>query len=165
MRWRCSRCGEEHDGLPLDWAYDKPVFWDGARQPGDFLGDDLCIWTDDDGRRCFFTRGVLNLPVHQTGEVFGYGVWSSLSERSYERLLARWDDADRELEPPYFGYLANGLPGYPDTLGLHLAVITRSVELRPSFVLIGTGDHPLLHEQWHGIDRARVQEIAELNLH
>jgi hypothetical protein len=165
VRWRCSRCGEEHEGLPLDWAHGKPAFWEGPRADGDFLGDDLCSWTDDDGARCFFARGVLHIPVHETGEVLGYGIWSSLSERSYERLVARWDDDDRELEPPYFGFLANALPGYPDTLGLHLAVITRSVELRPGLVLIGGEEHPLIQEQRQGIDRARVQAIAELNLH
>jgi len=166
VRWRCSRCGEEHEGLPLDWAYDSPAYWEGPRAEGDLLSDDVCVWTDDDDRRCFFVRGVLTLPVRDSGDVFAYGVWSSLSERSYERLLERWDDEGREDEPPYFGYLSNHLPGYPDTLGLHLAVTTRSVKLRPSFILLPRGDgHPLIDEQWQGIDRDRVREIAEQNLH
>jgi hypothetical protein len=164
--WRCSRCGQEHAGVPLDWAYDKPAYWDGPRGADDRLDDDLCIWTDDDGDRCYFVRGVLSIPVHESGEVFAYGVWSSLSERSYGRMVERWDDEDRQDEPPYFGYLSNNLPGYPDTLNLHVAVITRSVELRPSFVLLPRDDgHPLIDEQWQGITRERVQEIAELNLH
>ena len=166
MTWRCSRCGEEHTGLPLDWAYDKPAYWDGPQADGDRLDDDICVWTDDDGDRCYFVRGILPIPVHETGEVFNYGIWSSLSERSYQRTLERWDDEDREAEPPYFGYLSNNLPGYPDTLNLHLAVITRSVELRPSFVLLPRGEgHPLIDEQWQGITRERVQELAELNMH
>ena len=165
MRWRCSRCGEEHEGLPLDWAFDKPAFWEGPRADGDELTEDTCVWTDDADERAYFVRGVLMLPVRDTGQVFGYGVWSSLSERSYTRFLERWDDEDREHEPPYFGYLSNSLPGYPDTLSLHLAVVTRSLELRPSFVLLSDRQHPLVHEQWQGIDSARVQEIAELNLH
>lgn len=162
--WRCGVCGEEHEGLPLDWAFDKPSYWKGPRVPGDELTDDVCVWTDDAGERCFFVRGVLPIPVRDTGDVFSYGVWSSLSRRSYERTVERWDDESRENEPPYFGYLSNNLPGYPDTLGLHLGVITRSVTLRPSFVLLA-GDHPLATEQWQGIDSARVREIAEHNLH
>ena len=164
--WLCHRCGEEHEGLPLDWAYDLPAYWEGPQADGDFLSEDLCIWTDEDGKRCFFVRGILPIPVRDTGEVFAYGVWSSLSERSYERLIERWDDEQREDEPPYFGYLSNNLPGYPDTLNLHLAVATRSVALRPSFTLLPRDEpHPLIEEQWQGITTARVQEIAELNWH
>jgi hypothetical protein len=165
VHWVCQRCGEEHVGLPLDWAYHKPSYWEGPRAEGDFLDDDLCVWTDDDGDRAYFIRGVLPIPVHDTGEVFNYGVWSSLSERSYERVLELWDDEAREAEPPYFGYLSNHLPGYPDSLNLHLAVMTGALRRRPSFVLLPGPEHPLIDEQWQGIDRARVQEIAELNMH
>lgn len=165
MRWTCSRCGREHEGLPLDWAHDEPAYWDGGRAEDDFVSDDLCIWTDDDGETAFFIRGVLPIPVHQTGEVFHYGVWSSLSRRSYDRILELWDDEAREGEPPYFGYLSNQIPGYPDTLGLHLAVVTGALKRRPTFVLLSGTEHPLVDEQWQGIDSARVQEIAELNMH
>lgn len=164
--WLCHRCGEEHEGLPLDWAYDVPAYWEGPQAEGDYLSEDLCVWTDDGGERCYFVRGILPIPVRDTAEVFAYGVWSSLSERSFERFLERWDDEQREDEPPYFGYLSNNLPGYPGTLNLHLAVTTRSVTLRPSFVLLPRGEgHPLIDEQWQGITWARVQEIAELNWH
>jgi hypothetical protein len=165
VSWACSVCGEVHEGLPLDWAYDRPWYWEGPRADGDELSDDLCVWTDDGGDRSYFVRGVLPIPVRDTGEVFAYGVWSSLSERSYQRLLERWDDEQREEEPPYFGYLSNSLPGYPETLSLQLGVITRSVQLRPSFVLLPDRSHPLIDEQWQGIDSARVRELAELNLH
>src|SRR5215217_3550532 len=47
VRWLCSRCGEEHEGLPLDWAFDKPAFWEGPRADGDELTEDTCVWTDD----------------------------------------------------------------------------------------------------------------------
>ena len=48
MRWRCSRCGEEHEGLPLDWAYDSPVYWDGPRAEGGLL-DGWLVDTSDEG--------------------------------------------------------------------------------------------------------------------
>ena len=63
MRWRCSVCGDEHDGLPLDWSYDKPAYWEGPRNDDDFLTSDLCSWTDDDGKRAYFIRGLLHVPV------------------------------------------------------------------------------------------------------
>ena len=164
MHWECSRCGEVHEGLPLDWAYDRPYAWEGPRSADDHLGEDLCTWTDDAGEPGFFIRGLLPIPVRDTGEVLNYGVWSSLSRRSYDRIVELWDEDERVSEPPYFGYLSNALPGYPPTLGLQLAVVTRAVELRPTFVL-QPGDHPLIDEQWQGIDSLRVLELAEINLH
>jgi hypothetical protein len=164
VRWTCSRCGQEHVGVPHDWAYDRPVYWDGPRGDGDWLSEDLCVWTDDDGGRNFFIRGVLYLPVLESEEKFGYGVWSSLSEQSFKRVYHLWDDPARTNEPPYFGWLSNSLPGYPNTLNLPLDVVTAELDKRPSLVL-HDGEHPLVEEQRRGISLARVREIAELNLH
>jgi hypothetical protein len=164
VRWRCARCGEEHVGLPLDWAFASPAYWDGGRSPDDYLSDDACVWTDDEDRRNRFVRGVLPIPVVDTGESFRYGLWSSLSEQSFDRFLELWDDPARTEEPPYFGWLSNALPGYPDTLNLPLDVVVEDVDLRPSLYL-RDADHPLAREQREGITLERVREIAELNLH
>jgi hypothetical protein len=150
--------------VPLDWAVDKPDYWEGPRSGDDRLSDDLCTWTDDGGDLSYFIRGVLEIPIVGSDEVFGYGVWSSLSEKSFDRALELWDDPRRTEEPPYFGWLSNSLPGYPETLNLKLDVMTRELELRPLLVL-QEGDHPLIDEQRSGITLDRVREIAELNMH
>jgi hypothetical protein len=162
--WTCSVCGEDHAGIPFDWACAEPTYWTGPQSEDDFLEDDLCSWVDDGGTRCYFIRGILALPVADADETLAYGVWSSLSEESFKRVLELWEDPARTDEPPYFGLLSNALPGYPNTLGLPLDVLTRELELRPSFVL-HPGDHPLIVEQEHGITLARVHEIAEQNTH
>lgn len=164
MRWRCSVCGEEHVGLPHDWAFEKPRYWEGPRGPDDRLTDDLCVWTDDAGDRSYFIRGLLTIPVVDAEDDFRYGLWSSLSEASFERVLELWDDPRRTQEPPYFGWLASSPPGYPDTRGLAVDVVTASLELRPELVL-HDADHPLAREQRDGITLDRVREIAEANLH
>jgi hypothetical protein len=164
LRWTCSRCGAEHEGVPLDWAYDRPTYWDGPRNDDDWLAEDLCTWTDDAGERSYFIRGVLYIPIEDTGETLGYGVWSSLSEASFERVYKLWDDPARVDEDPYFGWLSNSLPGYPETLNLPLDVVVQEIDARPSLVL-HEGDHPLIEEQRRGISMERVHEIAELNLH
>jgi hypothetical protein len=150
--------------VPFNWAADKPDYWEGPRSEDDRLSDDLCTWTDDDGDLSFFIRGVLEIPVFGSDEVFGYGVWSSLSERSFDRILELWDDPRRVDEPPYFGWLSNSLPGYPETLNLKLDVVTRELELRP-LLLLQDGGHPLIDEQRNGITFDRLREIAELNMH
>jgi hypothetical protein len=164
LRWICSRCGAEHEGVPLDWAYDRPVYWDGARNEHDWLTEDLCTWTDDAGERSYFIRGVLHVPIPETGGTLGYGVWSSLSEKSFKRVSELWDDPARVEEAPYFGWLSNSLPGYPETLNLPLDVVVQEIDKRPSLVL-HEGDHPLIEEQRRGISVDRVHEIAELNMH
>ena len=91
-------------------------------------------------------------------------MWSSLSESSFDRILGLWDDPRRTEEPPYFGWLSNSLPGYPETLNLKLDVETSELDLRPQLVL-HDGDHPLIAEQRDGVTMDRVYEIAELNMH
>jgi hypothetical protein len=166
VEWRCARCGEVHGELPLNWAYDAPVYWKGLteeqRAEGE-LTEDLCWFTDEDGPH-FFVRGVLELPVHGADEPFGYGVWASLSEANMTRTIELWDDPRRVEEPPYFGWLSNSIPGYPETLNLKTSVVSRELDLRPAIVLEPT-DHPLAVEQREGITLERVRELAELNLH
>lgn len=164
MRWRCSVCGEEHEGLPLDWAHDKPAYWDGPRDEYDFLDDDLCSWTDDGGTRQYFIRGLLHIPVHELADSLRYGVWSSLSETSFGRVVELWNEPARTEEPPYFGWLSNSLPGYPETLNLKLDVITDALELRPRFVL-QDDDHPLVREQQQGITVDRILDLFGPQLH
>jgi len=164
VQWTCSRCGEEHVGVPFDWAYDSPAYWEGARSEDDWLSEDLCVWTDDAGELNYFIRGVLYIPVVDAGQRFGYGVWSSLSQTSFKRVYDLWDDPKRVEEPPYFGWLSNSLPGYPETLSLPLDVVVHEVDLRPSFVL-HPGEHPLIAEQQEGITVERVRAIAELQMH
>ncbi|HWH54606.1 MAG TPA: DUF2199 domain-containing protein [Gaiellaceae bacterium] len=164
MRWTCSRCGAEHEGVPLDWAFDRPAYWDGARNEGDWISDDLCVWTDDVGERNYFIRGLVEIPIPESGERLAYGVWSSLSKKSFDRVVDLWDDPARTEEPPYFGWLSNSIAGYPETLNLPLDVVTEQLEQRPSF-LLHDGDHPLIREQHGGISPDRVLAVAELQLH
>lgn len=150
--------------MPLDWAYDAPIYWEGGRNDDDRLSEDLCTWTDDAGARSYFIRGVLEIPIRETSDTLGYGVWSSLSEKSFARVVELWDDRARTDEEPYFGWLSNSLPGYPETLNLPLDVVVQEIDKRPVLIL-HEGDHPLIAEQRRGISMARVQEIAELNMH
>ena len=164
MPWTCSRCGGEHDGAPLDWAFAEPWQWNGGNSPDDWLSEDLCVWTDDAGDPAFFIRGILPIPVVDSGETFAYGAWSSLSKRSFERVYELWDNPVRVHEDPYFGWLSNSLPGYPETLNLPLDVVTDDLDERPTLRL-RHGHHPLISEQEQGMTSQRVLEIAALNFH
>ncbi len=150
--------------MPLDWHWDAPAYWEGPRGDGDKLTSDLCVWTDDAGDVAYFVCGLLTLPIVDSEGEFVFGVWSSLSQASFQRVVDLWDDPARVEEPTYFGWLSNGLPGYPPTLNLPANVVTDRLDYRPQIVL-HAGEHPLIHEQRDGITSARVQELVELMLH
>lgn len=126
------------------------------------MNDDVCFITSDETVR--LVRGRIVLPVTDGPEPFAYTVWVSLSERNFDRTIDLWDADERVNEPPYFGWLMNSIPGYPETALLKTHVRTQPVGLRPLIELEPT-DHPLAVAQREGITMARVQEIVERVLH
>ncbi len=163
--FRCSRCGMIHEGPPLSYSFDAPIYWEGIpegeRPARGVLGEEQCIIDE-----ChFFLKGVLELPIRdvQDGR-FTWLVWVSLSHENFERATSLWETPGRELEPPYFGWLSSRIPGYPDTLNLRTNVHTRPVGTRPLVQLEPT-EHPLAVEQREGILKARVEELAALFQH
>jgi hypothetical protein len=165
MEWTCARCGAVHRDLPLDFAFDQPHYWSPEyEQTGKGrLTSDLCVIEHAEGKD-FFVRGLLELPIPELGTRFAYGLWTTLSERNFDRVVALWDDPKLLAEPAYFGWIANSVPGYPETLNLKSHLRFTSPERRPS-VTLEPSSHPLAREQHEGIRLERVREIAELNLH
>jgi hypothetical protein len=126
------------------------------------LDEELCVVVVR-GCEHFFIRGNLEIPIHGEKVGFAYTVWVSLSAANFQRAVHLWDEPSRVDEPPYFGWLSNRLPGYPDTLLLRTLVHTREVGRRPSVQLEPT-DHPLAVEQRNGIEPHRMVEIAQAHL-
>ena len=162
--FRCSCCGEWHEGLPRSWSISAPIYWD----PGDEsvktgdseLKEDLCVIR----REHFFIQGNLEIPLRDDNSVFALSVWTSLSKENFTRAREMWGNPQRVTEPPYFGWLSNNVPGYPETLNLKTHVHTREVGLKP-FIELEPTDHPLAVDQRSGITLARVRELAEVFMH
>ena len=162
--YRCSCCGEWHEGLPLDLAFDEPHYVqeltaEERQQQVDTLGD-FRVLRNPDGTH-YFIRGVVEIPILGSTDTFCYGVWTTLSAANFERARAAY--AENRAAGPFFGWFANRLPGYPDTLSLKTNVHLRA-DLRASIELEPT-DHPLALEQRDGITFDRVQAIVERALH
>lgn len=165
----CHSCGERHDGVPLSFSVPAPVHyesisrwlrWYRCRSLGN--PNDRELWIIDE--KHFYLRGQLDVPITDTGDVFSWGVWVSLSSDSFERALEVWDTPGREAEPPCFGWLSVVLPLYPNTLNLKTSVHTRPIGMRP-FVELEPTDHPLSIEQRGGITMARATELGASLLH
>ncbi|MDX2296351.1 MULTISPECIES: DUF2199 domain-containing protein [Streptomyces] len=143
----------------MHYTADAPAVWDPAFAATDdsLLSSDQCVIRGEH----FFVRGLIEIPVLGSDEVFSWGVWVSLSRANFSRAADLWDTPGREAEEPYFGWLTTELLVYPaTTLNLKTHVHTRPVGQRPLIELEPT-DHPLAVEQRNGITLDRVREIAE----
>ena len=160
----CSSCGEYHEELPMSFGVAAPVHVysipESERASRCEIEDEWCIIEV----RHYFIRGCLEIPVLDGLGPFTWIVWTSLSKKNFARAREIWDTAGRENEPPYFGWLSNTLPLYPQTLNLQTDVYTRPVGQRP-LIKLHPASHPLVTEQQQGITMKRVQEIAEFLLH
>lgn len=163
LRFRCSCCGDWHDGLP-DLAFGAPYYYDQLsaedKASRASKSDDLCSIDDSD----FFIRAVLLIPVIGANASFGWGVWVSLSRQSFQRYVELYDAPDPSSEDPYFGWFCNRLPWYPETLSLKTSVHLQPYPSRPQILLEPT-DHPLSIHQRFGIDLPTLQKIVETNRH
>ncbi|GAA4031128.1 DUF2199 domain-containing protein [Streptomyces plumbiresistens] len=163
LEFTCACCGAHHPELPMNYTAEAPAVWDPAFADADdcLLSTDQCVVRGQH----YFVKGLIEIPVIGSDEVFSWGVWVSLSRESFSRASDLWDRPGREAEKPYFGWLTTDLPVYPTTtLNLKTRVHTRPVGERP-FIELEPTDHPLAIEQHTGISLERVREIASAVLH
>ena len=160
----CSSCGQEHDLDELSFGADAPAQWDILRpeeRVKSFLGSDLCVIESEEGKSRYL-RGCLEIPIRGTSRPYAWGVWVSLSEKSFEEVEGTWDDPERVKRGPYFGWLCTPIPDYPDTMYLKTQVHQRPPGTRPFIELEPTG-HPLAVHQRDGIQeedlRARLVKL------
>ena len=157
--WTCKCCGKQFSTLPLDFGMRAPDHWfdipEGGRETRSKLTSDVCVIDDKDK----FVRGCLEVPIIDYDHIFVWGVWVSLSAKSFDRVHELWNAEIIENEPPMFGWLCNNISIYPSTMFLKTDLYLRSGNARSRIELEPT-DHPLAVEQRAGITLDRVQEIV-----
>jgi hypothetical protein len=113
----------------------------------------------------FFVRGLLELPiVDAPGRSFGIGLWSSLSRASFDAYLDTFNDDQGGQAGPWFGWISNQIPGFPDMKGLSCQVQPQNQRLRPKLLLEPT-EHPLAVAQREGVTLDCVFDILAANGH
>jgi hypothetical protein len=150
----------------ISFGADTPIQWDllsEAERSESKLGGEQCV-IEAEGRTDFFVRACLEIPIKGCERAFTWGVWVSLSEKSYLEVSEHWEDPSRTSLGPYFGWLCTKIPEYSDTVFLKTMVHQRAVGLRP-FVELEPTEHPLSIDQREGIDPKRLQEIITKLLH
>lgn len=166
MKIKCSNCDEEHDIAQMALVYKEPIQWhwiSDADRAASELTPDLCIIRSAPDT-WYFIRGVLSIPIQNSTNVYEWGVWTSLSEQSYNEVVAHWDDPARIHTGPHVGYFSNKLPYYPDTLSMIARVHHREPSFRP-WVELKPVDHPLSIHQREGISTEELQKIIALIYH
>ena len=166
MRFNCATCGAEHDIDEISFGAEAPVQWgllSDEERSRSLLGGEQCEIESHEGRS-FYIRACLEIPIKGEGRGFTWGVWCSLSEKSYLEILEHWEDPARVTLRPHFGWLCTKLPGYPDTMFLKTMVHQREVGVRPRVELEVT-DHPLADDQRDGIDLDRLKHLVMELLH
>ena len=145
--------------MPLDFFCPVPDPWLSVPEhkratAGYKIDEDLCMIADES----FFVRGCVEIPVIGQEEVFVWGVWVSLAEQNFKRVLDLWN-ANVDQEPAMFGWLCNNIKIYQETFGLKTNILLRNNGLRPLITLEPT-DHPFALDQRNGITLERLEQIV-----
>jgi hypothetical protein len=157
IKYKCKTCGKVHDGIPTFGA-DKPAqYWDVPKDKINTdveLTSDICIIAN----RFFFVRGCIEIPVLNQNDYFEWGVWVSLSDKSFRSYIENYENKKRSHIGPFFGWLATVIPYYQATLNLKTMVHLRDNLVRP-YIVVELSDHQLSIDQKNGINVEKVYEI------
>jgi hypothetical protein len=160
--YTCATCGRYHDeeirdvraGLPEE--IHRLSADERARRVVISPSGDFATLGDADRH---FVRALIEIPILEEDDVFGWGVWVRLGRDDVARVADSWADEDA-AGSEYPGWLATELRAYGATEGLDGTLRMRTVDLLPSFE-VADAEHRLGLEQHAGIDVVRARELAE----
>lgn len=158
MKYTCSCCGKEHEDWPA-LTYDSPSNYhslsEEEQQAIGQLDQDFCVITYPD-QVDRFIRCTLSQPVIDYCETLEYGLWVSLSEKSFQDYSENFKNENHETQ--YFGWLCSNVPGYDfSSQSVPTTVITRLNNQRPYIVPHADFDHPFVHDYYNGITKAEAE--------
>jgi hypothetical protein len=165
--FKCARCGQVHEGSP-SFAFRAPDPYIGLSESQKAetaqLSEDLCVITHAEGADRF-VRGILEVPIHGTNEPFLWGVWVSLSEKSFSHYRQTFRSSGEG--EGYFGWVSNQIALYPYSKNRAADVILQGARNRPKVLLrrAEAEDDQLVLDQINGISVARAQDLAERAMH
>jgi hypothetical protein len=163
MKYTCKKCGSEHEGRPAI-VFNSPDQYDRLNEEDKksiaTLSDDFCVIQHPE-QTDRFIRAVLHQNINDDCPTLDYGVWVSLSEKSFKDYLDNYDNEDHEAT--YFGFLCNNLTGYEDTLSIESNVVLRG-KIRPEVIPHDDQlDNDFVRDYYEGIDKEaanrRIKEI------
>jgi len=156
MAFNCATCGKTHDGLPdVAFRWPDPYFTvPEAERTARVRGDtDSCVIDGD----AFYIRGVILMPIKETADHFGLGVWVSQKRENFVTYMENYDTAEIG---PFFGWLSNSISFYEvDTWAIKTMAHFQGKGQRP-LIEPEPSDHPLYIDYSRGISLERAWDIA-----
>lgn len=102
-----------------------------------------------------FIRCTLTQKVIDSCQDLDYGLWVSLSEKSFDDYAENFDSEEHEVA--YFGWLSNMIPGYEFTESIPTSVYTRAGNQRPEIIPHKDFDHPFVRDYYGGITKEEAE--------
>jgi hypothetical protein len=168
FEWTCSCCGKSMIGLPQAFAFKAPDHWLNGFEEKDtnasHLSDDFCVVHDIKGETARYIRCVLPMQLSGFENLeFGFGVWMSVSERSWD-IYRDGFESGQYAEEGCFGYLGNSIPGYPGSLHLPCDVYFQPDRQRPRIV-IHECENTLAIDQMNGMKIDFIETLVTRSEH
>ena len=157
IKYTCSCCGQEHNEWPA-LTFKSPDNYD-ALSPEEKeniaeIGSDFCVIKNLD-QTDRFIRCTLMQKVNDHCEYLNYGIWVSLSEKSYNDYSDNYNNENHETT--YFGWLSNEIPEYEFKTSIPTTVFTRIGNKRPEIVPHEDFDHPFVKDYYNGISKQEAE--------
>ncbi|UTX50335.1 DUF2199 domain-containing protein [Chryseobacterium sp. MA9] len=156
-RYICQCCGEEKEDWPAI-AYNAPCFYYNLSKEelkNAELSSDLCVVKEEEDTYKFI-RTVLVQEVTDDCRDLDYGIWVSLSEKSFCEYVENYDNKDFEAE--YFGWLSTDLPDYEFEESVPTTVVVNNSIGRPFVYPHQSYDHPFVHDFYNGIAKEEAEK-------
>jgi hypothetical protein len=157
-KYTCSICGKEHEEWPA-LSFIAPTNYDvlseqDKKNIGE-LSSDFCIIHHPE-QTDWFIRCTLTQKVIDNCEDLDYGLWVSLSDKSFRNYSQNFRKNARPTK--YFGWLCNEIPGYEFPESIPTTVFTRIGGRRPEIVPHADFDHPFVRDYYNGITKEEAEE-------
>ncbi|MBW7676399.1 DUF2199 domain-containing protein [Chryseobacterium chendengshani] len=161
MKYICQCCGEEKEDWPAI-AYSSPhpyMNLSDEELENSEITSDICIIRYSD-ETCYFIRVVLVQEVNESCQDLEYGVWVSLSKKSFNEYVENYDNKD--FETVYFGWLCNNFPDYDFEDSIPTNVEVNNKVGRPFIFPHESHEHPFVHDFYNGISKEEAERRIKL---
>jgi hypothetical protein len=157
IKYTCSCCGKEHEEWP-SLAYASPTNYnmlsENEKQDIAELDSDFCV-IHHANQTDRFIRCVLTQKVIDHCDNLEYGLWVSLSEKSFKNYSENFNNDNHETS--YFGWLSNDLPDYEFNERIPTTVLTKTGNQRPEIIPHQGNEHPFVKDYYNGITKTEAE--------
>ncbi|EDP95110.1 DUF2199 domain-containing protein [Kordia algicida OT-1] len=156
-QYSCSQCGEVHQQWPA-LAFVSPENYHNLSKSQKkeiaTLSDDFCI-IQYETETNYFIRVVLKQKIIDYDVFLEYGLWVSLSEKSFRDYSDNFKN--KQHETGYFGWLCNELPAYENMINIPMNVLIKKGNKRPEIFPHDDFEHPFVKDFYNGITNAEAE--------